>query len=114
MPILDLIERHELDSVSFVATDLHGIARGKHIPAKRFLADPATTVNISSFMIMMDCAGMPSPPPEGGNGWWPSWDEGFTDLRLIPDPATVRLVPWQDANALVICDYEHAGKQVAS
>lgn len=107
-PILDLIERHELDSVSFVAADLHGIARGKHIPAKRFLADPTTTVNISSFMIMMDGAGMPNPPPEGSSGWWPSWDEGFTDVRLVPDPATARLVPWQDANALVICDYEHA------
>ena len=107
-PISQLIEQHDIDSVSLVAADLHGIARGKHVPAKRVLANPATTVNMSSFMVMMDYAGMPHPPPTGQSGWWPSWEEGFTDLRLVPDPATVRIVPWQDSNALVICDFEHA------
>ena len=106
--MLELLRQHDIESLSFVGSDVHGIARGKHVPAKRLLANPGTTVTISSFMIMMDCAGVPTPPPEGVEGWWPSWEEGFTDLRMIPDPQTVRVVPWQDDNAIVLCDYEHA------
>ena len=106
--LLQLIEQHQLDSVSFVASDLHGMARGKHVPAARILDNPGTTVTMSSFMTMMDYVGLPHPPPEGSDAWWPSWEEGFTDLRMVPDPETARVVPWQDSNALVVCDFFHA------
>lgn len=34
-----------------------------------------------------------------------SWDKGFGDFTLRPDLGTLRLVPWQPAAALVLCDH---------
>ncbi|MCC6232089.1 MAG: glutamine synthetase [Verrucomicrobiales bacterium] len=34
-----------------------------------------------------------------------NWDTGFGDFQLRPDLSTLRVLPWQKAAALVICDY---------
>ena len=34
-----------------------------------------------------------------------NWDAGFGDFAFRPDPATLRVLPWQTATALVLCDY---------
>ena len=42
-----------------------------------------------------------------------NWDAGFGDFALRPDLATLRVIPWQTAAALVICDYaRHDGSLV--
>ena len=33
-----------------------------------------------------------------------NWASGFGDFELRPDLSTLRLIPWQTATALVICD----------
>ena len=33
-----------------------------------------------------------------------SWDTGYGDFRMIPDLATLRLCPWLEKTAMVICD----------
>lgn len=102
-----LIREHHIQSVSFVGSDFHGIARGKHVPASRFLESGSTSVNISSYMLMMDCQGMPHPSPIASDVWWPSWEEGYTDLRMLADHDSARVVPWQKSNIIVHCDFEH-------
>jgi glutamine synthetase len=43
-----------------------------------------------------------------------NWDAGFGDFAFRPDLATLRVLPWQTATALVICDYvRHDGSLVA-
>ena len=37
-----------------------------------------------------------------------SWERGYGDFRLCPDLDTLRLVPWHEATALVLCDVLHA------
>lgn len=34
-----------------------------------------------------------------------NWEAGFGDFELRPDLATLRVLPWQTASALVMCDY---------
>src|SRR5213593_4449267 len=42
-----------------------------------------------------------------------SWDQGFGDFSLQPDLETLRLIPWQAAAALVLCDHvRHDGSLV--
>ncbi|MBI2950251.1 MAG: glutamine synthetase [Verrucomicrobia bacterium] len=36
-----------------------------------------------------------------------NWDKGFGDFEMRPDFSTLRLIPWQTATALVLCDYVH-------
>ena len=38
-----------------------------------------------------------------------SWERGYGDFELIPDLATLRLIPWLEATALVLCDLRWAG-----
>lgn len=33
-----------------------------------------------------------------------NWESGFGDFEMRPDPDTIRILPWQTASALVICD----------
>ncbi len=43
-----------------------------------------------------------------------SWEQGYGDFVLQPDPATLRRIPWLEATALVLCDVLwHDGKPVA-
>jgi glutamine synthetase len=37
-----------------------------------------------------------------------SWQAGFGDFAFRPDLSTVRIIPWQTATALVICDFIRA------
>ena len=103
-----LIRENDIKTVSFVGSDFHGIARGKNVPATRLLDNARTSVNISSYMLMMDCQGMPHPSPTDTDVWWPSWEEGYTDLRMVADLSTAKIVPWQDSNVIIQCDYEHS------
>ena len=35
-------------------------------------------------------------------------DKGYSDIRLVPDPSTIRLIPWyKEPTAVVICDGEY-------
>lgn len=43
-----------------------------------------------------------------------SWEKGFGDFTFQPDLSTLRVLPWQTASALVICDHvKHDGSLVA-
>ena len=101
------IREHKLDAVSVTVPDLHGIARGKKVPARRILESDGAPMNMSNLMVMLDYAGIPHPPPEHDDRWWPSWSEGYADTRMVVDPSTARLVPWQPGTGLVVGDFEH-------
>jgi len=36
-----------------------------------------------------------------------NWERGFGDFRMQPDFTTVRILPWQERSALVLCDFVH-------
>src|SRR5205823_4776220 len=43
-----------------------------------------------------------------------NWEKGFGDFEMRPDLSTLRLIPWQPATVLVLCDLrQHGEKQVA-
>ena len=42
-----------------------------------------------------------------------SWEQGYGDFQLRPDPATLRRIPWLEATALILCDvHGHDGSAV--
>ena len=89
--------------------DLTGVARGKILPREKFTAERA--MRLPEAVLGVTVTGE---SPEENEGY----DEvfGFTDkdMVLIPDPTTVRLVPWAtDPTAQVIMDcFFHDGKPV--
>jgi len=94
----------EIDTVVAAFPDVFGRLVGKRFTGRFFLdhvADGAT--HGCSYLLAVD---IEMEPMEGYS--LASWNKGFGDFELRPDLGTLRLVPWQPATALVLCDLAHA------
>ena len=98
------IDGGEIDTVLVAFTDMQGRLQGKRCHARYFLdevlphAAEACNYLLAVDVDMNTVAGYAMS----------SWDTGYGDFVLRPDLATVRLVPWHPATALVMCDLEWA------
>lgn len=91
----------EIDTVLCVMPDLWGRLVGKRVTAKSFLKTVLNGegLHASLYLFIVDMDMDPRP------GYaLTSWDDGFADCRLIPDLHTLRVLPWLNRTALVICD----------
>jgi glutamine synthetase len=95
-----LNERH-ITEVECIVADINGIGRGKILPGYKFLnslRDDSLRLPESIFIQTV-------------TGDYPEddvIDPADRDVRLRPDPATIRLVPWYaEPTAQVICDAVH-------
>ena len=107
--IEEFLKEHRIEEVECLVPDMAGIARGKILPAERFVEGMRNNgLRIPEGVFVQTV-----------NGLYPA-DEGrvispnIQDVFLRPDPATVRIVPWYDEpTAQVICDaYYVDGKPV--
>ncbi|MCQ0988866.1 glutamine synthetase family protein [Jiella marina] len=96
-----------IDDLECITPDLAGVARGKMMPAKKFVAN--TSLALPSALFMHTISG--EYPEESGDFRY-SPNDG--DLKLVPDLSTLSLVPWEnDPTAQVICDLvDQAGAAV--
>jgi len=107
--IEEFLSEHKIEEVECLVPDMAGIARGKILPAEKFLKGMRTNgLRIpDSVFVQTVTGGYPEEdvtPEEAG------------DCYMAPDPDTIRLVPWySEPTAQVICDaYDFDGKPVAS
>jgi glutamine synthetase len=104
----DWIKQNKVTEVECIVPDLAGAARGKIVPAAKFLQSNESKLPQSIFM-------------QGITGDYPEeiFDEinpTDADLLLRPDPSTIRMVPWvkEDPVAQVIHDcYDKQGNAIA-
>ena len=105
-----LLAEHEVEVVKVGGADMDGVLRGKRILRDSFVegcrnggfpqCDVIFGWDIQEQLI--DGVGV------GGA------DTGFADIIMQPDLATLRLVPWEERTAAVLCDYAHEdGRPVA-
>lgn len=95
-----LFERHRIRSVQLAMPDIDGLLRGKFVPADFFLESiavrGATVPNIVFGWdvqdTLMDCLS------------FSGWQTGYSDVVLAPDLSTLRPVPWDPGQAIVLCD----------
>jgi len=106
--IKDFLKEHQIDEVECLVPDMAGIARGKILPAARFLESRARNdLRIPEGVFVQTVTG--DYPDEGV-----VTSHAVRDVYLTPDPSTIRLVPWyNEPTAQVICDaYNFDGSQV--
>lgn len=94
----EFIREHSITEVECLVPDMSGIARGKIIPAEKLLR-------------ILRERGMPLPESvfvQTVTGDYPDGElmsPSLGDVYMVPDNATVRLVPWyQEPTAQIICD----------
>ncbi|GAA4532844.1 glutamine synthetase family protein [Chelativorans composti] len=87
-----------IEDIECITPDQAGIARGKMMPAKKFISN--TSLALPSAVFLTTISGE---YPEDGHGFVYPEDDG--DLKLVPDLNTLAVVPWEsDPTAQVICD----------
>ncbi len=99
--IVDWLKQRGITEIECLVPDLTGNARGKIIPAQKFISGDTMRLPEGVFIQTV-------------MGDWPDNDEELIDpaerdMLLVPDPNTLRLVPWaQDPTAQLIHDCYNA------
>lgn len=94
------LEAQDVQYVRFEITDLHGTSRLKLIPIESVAQFARKGLSMYGGLLGTD-AGTRVVPGTGLHE-----EVNYADQFLIPDPATLRIVPWLDHTARVICDCE--------
>ena len=103
------IEAGEIDTVIVAFPDVYGRLVGKRLDARYFLDHVAEGgTHGCNYLLTLN---IEMDPLEGFK--LANWEAGFGDFGMTPDLATLRVLPWQQATAMVICDLNHEnGKPV--
>ena len=107
-----LVDAGQIDTVLIAVTDMQGRLQGKRCAARYFLDEVLPRgAEACSYLLAVDV------DMNTVDGYaMSSWESGYGDFVLTPDFATLRLVPWLDGTALVLCDlsWEDGGPVAAS
>ncbi len=103
------VRRGEIDTVLVVFPDTFGRLLGKRVVGRYFVdhvAREGSHACIYLFTVDMEMEPLPGFALA-------SWERGYGDMRLVPDLATLRRIPWLPKTALVFCDvYTEEGEPI--
>src|SRR5499426_3413560 len=104
-----LVQQGDVDTVLTVFPDTFGRLMGKRVVGRYFLdhvMDDGAHACIYLFTVDMEMEPLPGFKLT-------SWERGYGDMKMVPDMATMRLIPWLPKTALVFCDvYSEDGQPV--
>ncbi len=95
-----LIRKGDIDTVLTVFPDGYGRLLGKRLTGRHFLdhaVDDGVHACIYLFTVDMEMEPLPG-------FTLTSWERGYGDMKMVPDLATARVIPWLPKTALVFCD----------
>ena len=89
-----------VDTIVTAFPDLYGRLVGKRIHAPFYLEEVARAgVHACDYLLACDMEMDPTP------GYaFTSWETGYGDFHLVPDPETMRGAAWMENAAIVLCD----------
>ncbi|TMC78697.1 MAG: glutamine synthetase [Chloroflexi bacterium] len=99
-----------IDTVVVAFTDMQGRLMGKRVDAEYFVEtsfDGESTEGCN-YLMTVDMEMDPVRGYEMAN-----WAAGYGDFDMVPDFNTLRVIPWLDATAMVLCDVAwHVGSEL--
>jgi glutamine synthetase len=98
--LVDEIERGDIETVLAAFPDLYGRLMGKRITGHFFRDRIAEGgMDVCAYLLTVDMEMDPVP------GYaFASWEEGYGDVHVVPDFATLRRAAWLPKTALILCD----------
>lgn len=99
------IETEGLRTIRVTWADQHGVPRAKFVSPQTFASALREGLDFSGAPVSLDTANsvFALAFSEGG-GVDVAEMSGFTDMVLVPDPRTFRVLPWADRTGWVACD----------
>jgi glutamine synthetase len=95
-----------IQTVVLAGCDTHGIMRGKRVPIEqleRLLAHGMPLCDV--FWVMHIDESDLIQRPADHRGYFPTERSGYPDILARPDLTTVRVLPWHEHTAIILCDY---------
>jgi glutamine synthetase len=95
-----MVDSHETDTVLVVFPDQQGRLVGKRVTGHHFVDEVAEHgVECCNYLLAVDVDMHVLPGYRFAN-----WDKGYGDVACRPDMTTLRVIPWLESTALVVCD----------
>jgi glutamine synthetase len=91
-----------IDTVIVALTDMQGRLQGKRLHAPYFVDEVVRHgTEACNYLLAVDI------DMNTVDGYaLTSWESGYGDFVLVPDPATTRMLPWNEGTALVLADVQ--------
>ncbi|MEU0093694.1 glutamine synthetase family protein [Kribbella sp. NPDC006257] len=98
----DLVAKGQIDTVLVAITDMQGRLQGKRCGARYFVEEVLQHgTEGCNYLLAVDV------DMNTVDGYeMSSWERGYGDLLMAPDLDTLRLLPWLEGTALVLCDVQ--------
>ena len=92
----------EIDTVIVAFADHYGRLHGKRFDAGFFIEEIYDHGgHACDYLLTVDMEMNPVPGYR-----YASWEQGYGDFHMVPDPSTMRVASWLDRTALVLCDLQ--------
>lgn len=88
-----------VDTVLACFPDMQGRLMGKRFHAVNFVETSFEETHCCNYLLATDLE-MATPDGYASS----SWEKGYGDYIMAPDLSTIRLFPWLDGTAMVLCD----------
>ncbi|MCY6382311.1 glutamine synthetase family protein [Hoeflea prorocentri] len=95
----ELAANGSIDTVLVCLVDMQGRLMGKRFHISSFLENGFEETHCCNYLLATD---LEMATPEGYAA--ASWREGYGDYVMKPDLSTLRLMPWLEGTAMVLCD----------
>ncbi|MEM9969919.1 MAG: glutamine synthetase family protein [Pseudomonadota bacterium] len=95
----DLAASGDIDTVLVCFVDMQGRLMGKRFHVSNFLESGHEETHCCNYLLATD---LEMATPDGYAST--SWQAGYGDYVMKPDLTTLRLMPWLDGTAMVLCD----------
>ncbi len=101
----ELVKKHDLQTVRMIWVDQHGAPRVKFMSKDDYLASLESGIDFSGALLSLDSANFVFTKAfaEGGGFGVPELT-GFPDMVLVPDPSTLRVLPFANRTGWVLTD----------
>ena len=93
------VANDEIDTVLACFVDMQGRLIGKRFYGPFFVESAHDETHGCNYLLADDIDMEPVPGYEAA-----SWDKGYGDFVIKPDLSTLRLAPWLEKTAIVLCD----------
>ncbi len=94
-----------LETVRISFADQHGVLRGKTIVASGLESAFRNGISITSTLLLKDTSNRTVFPVWGGDiGFGDGTLTGASDILIVPDPSTFRILPWSNHSGWLLCD----------
>lgn len=97
-----LVKNNEIDTIIAAQIDMQGRLMGKRFHAEYFLDSAIEETHCCNYLLATD---MEMLTVEGYKAT--SWEKGYGDYIMKPDLSTLRIIPWLEKTALVLCDIQN-------